>query len=163
MAEEAAAAGALDASTASAALPRLELTKAVVQEALRLYPPAFSIVREARQEDRIGEETVPKGSLMIVSPWVLHRHKKLWREPERFDPTRFLPGAAPPDRYAYLPFGTGPRVCIGAQFALSEATLVLAKLVRRFRIEIVGNRTVMPVGVVTTYPERSPPFRLRER
>ncbi len=163
VAEEALAAGALDEGTASEGLPHLELAKAVVQEALRLYPPAFSIVREARREDRIGEETVPRGSLMVISPWVLHRHKKLWRDPERFDPARFLPGAVPPDRYAYLPFGTGPRVCIGAQFALTEATLILAKIVRRFRIEIVGSSTVMPVGVVTTYPERSPPFRLRER
>jgi unspecific monooxygenase len=163
VAEEAMAAGDLDEGTASAALPRLELTRAVMQEALRLYPPAFSIVREARQEDRMGEETVPRGSLMIVSPWVLHRHKKLWREPGRFDPARFLPGTKPPERFSYLPFGTGPRVCIGAQFALTEATLVLAKLVGRFKIEIVGSPTVMPVGVVTTYPERSPPFRLVER
>ncbi len=67
--------------------------------------------------------------MVLIAPWVLHRHRLLWSEPDRFDPERFLPDAAPPSRYAYLPFGIGPRVCIGAQFALTEATLVLATLI----------------------------------
>ena len=71
---------------------------------------------------------MPKGSLVVMAPWILHRHRKRWSHPERFDPTRFLPGAPPVDRFAYLPFGVGPRVCIGAQFALIEATLVMARL-----------------------------------
>ena len=148
---------------AAAATDLLPLTRAVVQEALRLYPPAFTIVRMARGRDELVGEEVPAGSLVVMAPWILHRHRKRWVHPERFDPTRFLPGASPPDRFAYLPFGVGPRVCIGAQFALMEATLVLARLVREFRLEIVGPKRVTPVAVVTTVPDRAPVFRLVPR
>ena len=147
----------------AAAMDRLPLTRAVVQEALRLYPPAFTIVRMARGRDELVGEEVPAGSLVVMAPWILHRHRKRWAHPERFDPTRFLPGAPPPDRFAYLPFGVGPRVCIGAQFALIEATLVLARLVKEFRLEIVGPKRVTPVAVVTTVPDRAPVFRLVPR
>ena len=148
---------------AADALQHLPLTRAVVQEALRLYPPAFTVVRVARAPDRLPGHEVPAGSLMVVAPWILHRHRRRWAHPERFDPTRFLPGAPPPDRFAYLPFGVGPRVCIGAQFAQIEAVLVLARLVREFRLEIVGPRRVTPVAVVTTVPDRAPVFRLVPR
>ena len=94
---------------------------------------------------------------------VLHRHRRLWRDPERFDPDRFMPGAPPPDRFAYLPFGVGPRVCIGAQFALTEATLVLAAMLRAFRIERADDGPVVPRGIVTTQPDRAPPFLLQRR
>ena len=106
---------------------------------------------------------MPAGSLVVMAPWILHRHRKRWSHPERFDPTRFLPGAPPLDRFAYLPFGVGPRVCIGAQFALIEATLVLARLSGTFRLEIVGPKRVTPVAVVTTVPDRAPVFRLVPR
>ena len=101
--------------------------------------------------------------MVSVSPWVLHRHRRLWRDPDAFDPTRFLPGAEPPARYSYLPFGAGPRVCVGAQFALTEATLALARLVRRFRIELVGRGRVVPRGFVTTQPDRPVRFVLTPR
>jgi cytochrome P450 len=94
---------------------------------------------------------------------LLHRHEKLWKNPNTFDPSRFMPGTPPPDRFAYLPFGVGPRVCIGAQFALTEATLALAKIVGMFRITLLDTEPVMPVGVVTTQPDRSPMFRLVPR
>ena len=81
----------------------------------------------------------------------------------RFDPSRFLPGAPPPDRFAYLPFGIGPRVCIGAQFALTEATLVLAAVVQAFRIERASKEPVVPVAIVTTQPDHPPLFRLYPR
>ena len=158
-----AAAVELAPEAAARAFERLPLTQAVVQEALRLYPPAFTIVRLANGPDEILGQAVPEGSVIVMAPWILHRHKKRWVHPERFDPTRFLPGAPPPDRYAYLPFGIGPRVCIGAQFALIEATLVLARLVRAFRLELVGPRRVTPVAVVTTVPDRAPVFRLTAR
>jgi cytochrome P450 len=148
---------------AADAFDLLPLTKAVVQEALRLYPPAFTIVRMAQGPDELLGETVPEGSLVVMAPWILHRHRKRWAHPERFDPTRFLPGAPSVDRFAYLPFGVGPRVCIGAQFALMEATLVLARLVREFRLEIVGPKRVTPIAVVTTVPDRVPVFRLVPR
>ena len=106
---------------------------------------------------------MPAGSLIVMAPWILHRHRRRWTAPERFDPTRFLPGAPPPDRFAYLPFGIGPRVCIGAQFALMEATLVLARLVGRYRLELLGPKRVSPVAVVTTVPDRAPVFRLQRR
>ena len=127
---------------------RLCYTRAVLDEALRLYPRAFVIVRAARGPDLVGGVRVKRGDLMFVAPWVLHRHRRLWQDPDAFAPERFLPGAAAVGRFAYLPFGVGPRVCIGAHFALTEATLVLASLVRAFRIELVASRPVLPVGVV---------------
>jgi cytochrome P450 len=145
------------------AVERLPLARAVVQEALRLCPPAFTIVRMALGADEVAGHAVPKGSLVVMAPWILHRHRRRWSHPERFDPTRFLPGAPPIDRFAYLPFGIGPRICIGAQFALIEATLVLARLVAAFRLEIVGPKRVTPVAVVTTVPDRAPVFRLLPR
>lgn len=161
----AAEAGAVDLASAlaSRSFERLPLIRAVVQEALRLYPPVFTIVREARGADVLLEQPVPPGSLLVMAPWILHRHRRRWVNPEHFDPTRFLPGAPPVDRYAYLPFGIGPRVCIGAQFAVMEATLVLARLLSTFRLELVGPRRVRPVAVVTTVPDRAPVFRLTPR
>jgi unspecific monooxygenase len=106
---------------------------------------------------------VPAGAVVFIAPWVLHRHKRLWAEPERFDPARFLPGASPPERFAYLPFGAGPRVCIGAQFALTEATLVLASLIQAFHVERPDAAPVAPVAIVTTQPDPPPLFRLSPR
>jgi cytochrome P450 len=94
---------------------------------------------------------------------VLHRHRARWHAPDAFDPERFAPGARPPDRYAYLPFGAGPRICVGAQFALTEATLVLARLLKTFRIELAGPGTVLPRGVVTTQPDRPVRFIVTRR
>lgn len=161
----AAKAAGVDLSPAQAGhgIERLPLTRAIVQEALRLYPPAFTIVRMALGADELAGQPVPAGSLVVMAPWILHRHRKRWAHPERFDPTRFLPGAPPVDRFAYLPFGIGPRVCVGAQFALLEATLVLARLLAAFRLELIGPRRVTPVAVVTTVPDRAPVFRLVPR
>ncbi len=158
------AAGAdLSPGGAAAAVRSLPFTRAFVDEALRLYPPAFLIVREARGPDRLGGHAVEAGAVVSISPWVLHRHRGLWERPDAFDPTRFLPGAAPPGRYAYMPFGAGPRICVGAQFALTEAVIVLARLLRRFRPAFFGRGTVLPRGFVTTQPDRPVRFILRER
>ena len=120
-------------------------TRAVVSEALRLYPPAFTMVREAIGADRAaGCRNSGAARCVLIAPWVLHRHRRLWRDPEAFDPSRFLPGAPPPPRYAYLPFGAGPRVCVGAQFAMAEATVVLAAFVQAFRHRASDERPVMP-------------------
>jgi len=153
----------LGAEGAAEALDRLPYTRATVQEALRLYPPAFGIFRLARHADQAGGVAVPKGAIIMIAPWLLHRHRRLWTAPDVFDPTRFLPGAPPPDRFAYLPFGVGPRVCIGAQFALTEATLVLARLVRAFAISRADNGPVIPVAAITVRPDHPPAFRLRVR
>jgi cytochrome P450 len=161
----AAEAATLDLSPRGAAdaLPKLVYARAVFQEALRLYPPAFTLARQAHAADTAGGVAIPAGAVVLIAPWVLHRHRKLWPEPEKFEPARFLPGAPPPDRFAYLPFGIGPRVCIGAQFALTEASLVLAMLLRRFAIERASGEGVTPVGLVTTQPDHVPLFRLNPR
>jgi unspecific monooxygenase len=153
----------LDPDRAAEALSKLPFARAVVQEVLRLYPPAFTIARRAIAADDAGGIAIPAGAVVLIAPWVLHRHRRLWADPERFDPERFLPGTPPPDRFAYLPFGIGPRVCIGAQFALTEATLVLAAMVRAFHIERADDIPVTPRGVVTTQPDHAPPFRLSRR
>src|SRR5271166_25139 len=144
-------------------MPRLVRTRAVISEAMRLYPPAFAIAREAIGPDRAGGIDIPPRSVLLIAPWVLHRHQRLWRDPDAFDPSRFLPDAPPVPRFAYLPFGAGPRVCVGAQFALAEATLVLAMLIRDFDVALDDPRPVMPVAIVTTQPNHPPTFRLQSR
>ena len=150
------------AATGEFTLEKLKFTRAVLDETMRLYPPAFLIARAAAAPDVIAGKPVQKGDIILISPWILHRHEKLWREPNAFDPRRFLTGT-PPDRFAYLPFGVGPRVCIGAHFALVEATLSLARLMASFRVEVRSNEPVMPIGVVTTQPDHAPPFALSRR
>ena len=158
-------AGEVEAATADGApdIERLKFTRAVVDETMRLYPPAFLIARAAAGPDTIAGLPVKKHDVILIAPWLLHRHEKLWRDPNAFIPSRFLPGAPPPDRFAYLPFGVGPRVCIGAHFALVEATLALARIIGAFRVELAEQAPVLPVGVVTTQPDRSPMFRITPR
>jgi cytochrome P450 len=144
-------------------IERLKFTRAVIDETMRLYPPVFLIARAAAGPDTIAGLAVKKGDVILISPWLLHRHEKLWRDPNAFIPSRFMPPSQPPDRFAYLPFGVGARVCIGAHFALVEATLGLAKLIGAFRVELLEKEPVLPVGVVTTQPDRSPMFRITRR
>ena len=153
---DAGADGALD-------LDRLKFTRAVLDETMRLYPPAFLIARAAAGPDRIGDLAIEKNDVVLMAPWLLHRHEKLWRDPNTFIPTRFMPPAPSPDRFAYLPFGVGARVCIGAHFALVEATLALAKMIGAFRVTLLDSEPVMPIGVVTTQPDRSPMFGIERR
>jgi unspecific monooxygenase len=140
-------------------IERLKFTRAVVDETMRLYPPAFLIARAAAGPDAIAGMPVKKNDVVLIAPWLLHRHEKLWRDPNAFIPQRFMTGT-PPDRFAYLPFGVGARVCIGAHFALVEAVLALAKIICAFRVTLVDKAPVMPVGVVTTQPDRSPMFAI---
>ncbi|MGA2993641.1 cytochrome P450 [Bradyrhizobium sp.] len=144
-------------------LDRLKFTRAVVDETMRLYPPAFLIARAAAGNDEVAGIPIKKHDVILIAPWLLHRHEKLWRDPNTFVPERFLPPAPPPDRFAYLPFGVGARVCIGAHFALVEATLVLARIIAAFRVTLLDKDPVMPVGVVTTQPNRSPMFQITPR
>ncbi len=139
-------------------------TRAVLEEAMRLYPPVASMSRQARGPDDLSGRRIRKDTLVIVSPWVLHRHRRLWTEPDRFDPSRFLPGAREKiDRFAYLPFGVGPRICIGASFALQEAAIVLANILHRFRLELKPGHEVRPVQHLTLRPEGGLPMILRRR
>ena len=151
------------AVAAESARAEKPFTRAVIEETMRLYPPAFVLARRALRPDVLGGEAVRPGDSVTISPWLLHRHRRLWRDPDAFDPARFLPGAPPVPRFAYLPFGAGPRVCIGAAFALTEATLALSRIVGHFRIERADARPVLPAAVVTTQPDHAPAFRLTRR
>ena len=153
----------VDLSPDHAAFAQLPVTRAFVDEALRLYPPAFMIVREAIAADDIMGRPIAPDTVVSVSPWVLHRHRAHWSDPDRFDPARFAPGAKPPERFTYMPFGAGPRICVGMQFALTEATLVMARLIQAFRLSLVGRGRVIPRGFVTTQPDRPVSFRLTPR
>ena len=143
----------IEPETAYATTAALVRTRAVVNETLRLFPAAFTIVREAIGADRIGDLVLPPRALVMIAPWVLHRHQALWRDPALFRPARFMPDQPAPARFAFLPFGAGPRICVGAQFAMTEAMLVLATLTGRFRLTRVDTRPVLPVGIVTTQPD----------
>jgi cytochrome P450 len=148
---------------AADAVPQLTYTRAVIDEVLRLYPPAFVITREAVVDDFVAGIPIPKRSLVLIAPWVLHRHRRFWSDPDRFDPQRFLPDRPQPPRFAYLPFGSGSRTCIGSPFALTELVLVLAMLVRNFRIATPPHRPIKPIGLTTIQPDRPPPFVLQRR
>jgi cytochrome P450 len=150
-----------DSGDVSATFGNLPYTRAVVNETLRLYPPAFALVRLALGRDNADGIAIPPGALIMIWPWVLHRHVRLWERPDAFVPSRFL--GAEPQRFSFMPFGAGPRVCVGAQFAVTEAILVLAMMVQRFEIALAGNRPVLPVAVITTQPDHPAPFRLRPR
>ena len=154
----------VQAATANGALDleRLKFTRAVIDETMRLYPPAFLIARAAAGPDTIAGRPVKPKDVILIAPWLLHRHEKLWSDPNAFIPQRFMTGT-PPDRFAYLPFGVGARVCIGAHFALVEATLALAKIIAAFRVSLVDKEPVLPIGVVTTQPDRSPMFSITPR
>jgi len=148
----------------AADLDRLGFTRAVVEEAMRLYPPVPLMTRAAIGEDRVAGFRIPRGSIVTIAPWVLHRHHTLWEEPDAFDPGRFLPERrAGIDRFAYLPFGAGPRVCIGAAFALQEAVIVLAEVVRAARFDLEEGWTVSPMHRVTLRPNGGLPMRLTLR
>lgn len=107
---------------------------------------------------------MPARSLVLVaSPWVVHRRRRFWDKPEAFDSSRFLPDAPPPARFAYLPFGAGPRVCIGAQFALTELILLMAIMFGTFWVRLAESRIVRPIGIVSTQRDHPPPFLLQLR
>ena len=139
----------------------LTFTGQVFDEALRLYPPAWLITRKAVKEDDLDGEPVPAGALIIISPYAVHRNPAVWQAPEDFDPGRFAGGADNQrSRYGYIPFGAGPRLCIGNQFALIEARLVLAMVAQRFRLDLPPASVVRPDPLVTIRPRGGLPMRL---
>ena len=146
-------------------LPKLGLTRRIIEETMRLYPPAPGLsARVAQEADEVAGVRIPKGGAVVVSSWVLHRHRKLWRDPERFDPDRFLPEqSAGRHRFAYLPFGGGPRVCIGQMLAMTEATLILATLAQRFRLRLRPGHRVAIQSRVTIRPRDGLPMTLERR
>ena len=148
-------------------VPRLPWTRAVVAEALRLYPPAWTIERDALADDDVAGIPVPAGSMVAISPYLVHRHPGFWPDPAGFDPRRFLPGgngdAAARHRYAFIPFGGGKRACVGSSFAELETVLVLATIAQRFRLELTARGMPAPVAQVTLRPGRNLPMHLRRR
>ena len=131
-------------------LPRLTLTRRILQESMRLYPPAWIITRSVIGPDEIAGYQIPARSVLFISPYVVHRHPGLWEDPEGFDPERF---ADEPPRGAYLPFGGGPRMCIGNAFATLEAELVLATLAQRLRFDLVPGGGVELEPSITLRPQ----------
>jgi cytochrome P450 len=143
-------------------LPALRYTRAVLDEALRLYPPAWVITRRAEAADELDGVAIPAGTLVMLSPWLLHRRAATWPDPEAFDPTRFL--ARDGRREGYLPFGAGPRLCIGRDFALVEATLLLAALLRdRTVVRPAGAAVPRVEALVTLRPRHGLPLLLTVR
>lgn len=129
---------------------KLKTVYNLFREALRLYPPVGCFLREAEESTELRGKPVKQGSLVLVSPWLVQRHRKLWDRPDEFDPARFeTPEGKASAKCAYLPFSKGPRVCAGQAFAIQEAVLILASLVRRFRIEPDAEHTPKPAGRVT--------------
>ena len=120
-------------------LAKLTWLRQVLDEAMRLYPPLpIMMLRRAAADDTVCGRRIPRGSVVLIMPWVVHRHRKLWHDPDRFDPERFAPDAvAARSRYAYLPFAVGPHVCVGASMATLQLTVAVAVLARHFRFRLV--------------------------
>jgi cytochrome P450 len=136
-------------------LPQLPYTRMVIEEAMRVYPPAPGItIREAKEADEICGFKVEPGLQIMIAPWILHRHRSLWVDPERFDPSRFSKESNEKrPRFAYLPFGGGPRVCIGATLAMTEATLILAVLAQRFHLRLKEGQDIQLQTRITLRPK----------
>ena len=146
-------------------LPALPYTRMVIEEAMRLYPPAWILTgRQVIADDQVGGYTIPAGSIVFISPYATHRDPRFWPDPERFDPSRFAPErAAERPRFAYLPFGGGPRKCIGAEFAMTEAQLILAAVAQRCRLRLKPGWAVEPDPIFTLRVRGGLPMRLETR
>jgi cytochrome P450 len=144
-------------------LPALRYVRMAIEEAMRLYPPLWAFGRQAVREDRIDGYRIAAGAPVNLSPWITHRHPDFWDDPERFDPERFAPERVTTrHRYAYFPFSSGPRLCIGNEFALMEATLVAAMMAQRYRLELADpQRAIAPEAKLTVRPQGGVPVRLR--
>jgi cytochrome P450 len=145
-------------------LPHLPYLRMVLEEALRLYPPAWSFLRNAVAADTLGGYRIPTKAMVLISPYTMHRHPTFWEQPQTFDPERFAPErAASRPRFAYLPFGGGPRQCIGTTFAQTEAQLVLATVAQRYRLRMVPGQLVEPEPVITLRLRHGLRMRLERR
>lgn len=146
-------------------LPQLPYTEMVLKESMRIYPPVWTInARQATEEVTIGDYTIPKDGLIMISPYVMHRHPKYFHDPMRFEPTRFRPeNESQMEKYTYMPFGGGPRICIGNSFAMMEAHLILATIAQKYRFELDSTAGVMPNAQVTMSPLNGLNMRVSER
>src|SRR3954469_19557419 len=145
-------------------IERLTGTRMILEESMRLYPPVPFLSRGVAAPDRIGDVEVVPGTRIIIAPWVLHRHRKLWSDPDLFIPERFAPeNRAKISRFAYLPFGAGARICVGMGFAMQEALLALATITRRFRLTLAENANVSPFPRMTLRLLNGLPMRIIPR
>lgn len=143
---------------------RLTYTRMVLEEAMRLYPPAHTTARQAMAEDRFGDIAIPPGTMVIISPYIMQRHRLYWQNADAFDPENFAPEkTAQRRRYTYLPFGAGPRICIGQGFAMIEAVLILATLAQKLRARLVPGAKVTPVAKITLRPSPGLPMTIQPR
>ncbi|MCB0196328.1 MAG: cytochrome P450 [Anaerolineae bacterium] len=143
---------------------RLKYTRMVLSEAMRLYPPAWAVGRNAIEDDEVGGYSIPAGSTVVISQWVMHRHPTYWPDPLTFKPERFDPETAPRrPRYTYFPFGGGGRACIGEAFAWMEGILLIAVLAQRFKFELTSTEPVLPQPGITLRPKNGLPVIIRER
>jgi cytochrome P450 len=135
-------------------LPKLIYLRQIIDETMRLYPPVPVILRQTVADDIVCGRRVPRGSVVVIAPWIIHRHRRLWGDPDRFDPDRFTPeNIAARSRYAYMPFSVGPRTCIAAPMAMLQIQIAVAILARRFRFRLVPGHPVEPTGWNTLRPE----------
>jgi cytochrome P450 len=130
-------------------IAKLRYTRMVIEEAMRLYPPAHTMARQPISTDTILGHRIPAGSVVLIVPWLLHRKSSLWKDPDRFIAERF---AVDPPRFSYIPFGAGQRICIGAPFAMTEAVLILATIAQRYRLRLKPGHLVDPQGLITLRP-----------
>jgi cytochrome P450 len=145
-------------------LANLPYTRMVIEESMRLYPPAHTLLREAIAPDEVHGHFVPAGATVLIVPWLLHRKPSLWERPDCFEPERFSAERAwSRPRFAYLPFGAGPRICIGAAFAMEEAMLILATIAQRYRLHLKTDHPVEPQGLITLRPRYGLPMVLERR
>ncbi|MCB9452118.1 MAG: cytochrome P450 [Anaerolineaceae bacterium] len=145
-------------------LPNLSYTEMVIKESMRLYPPAWTVTRQTIEAVEIGGYLIPAGSVLLISQYIMHRHPDYWELPEQFNPERFAPELEKRiPRYAYFPFGGGPRICIGNQFALMEANLVLATIAQRYHLALLPGQTVMPEPLITLRPQHGIQMEIHER
>ena len=146
-----------------AALQGIPYLARVFHESLRLFPPAWAFARSAIHADILGSYRIPTGALLVISPFVTHRSPQFWERPEAFDPDRFLPersGAQP--KFAYFPFGGGPRQCIAMEVAMMEAPLILASILQRFDVRLASGTAVRPAPRISLRPEGTVCLNLRE-
>jgi cytochrome P450 len=145
-------------------LGELKYCESVFAEAMRLYPPAWAVGRQALEDFAAGEFVVPAGTMVLMSQWVVHRDERFWPDPTRFDPGRWTPEArAARPKFSYFPFGGGARVCIGEPFAWMEGVLLLATIAQRWRFELAPDARVEPQPLITLRPRYGMPMIARRR
>ena len=138
----------------------LRYTRMVIEESMRLYPPAHTMAREPIAVDYVLGQRIPPGAIVLIAPWLLHRKASLWPEPHRFNPDRFM---TEQPRFSYIPFGAGQRICIGAAFAMTEAILILATIAQRYRLRLKPGQPIEPQGLITLRPRYGMPMKLQRR